>query len=95
MDRPSPPPTLFFYQRADCHLCHEARDALRTVLRERRDRRQAVPPVEEVDIDRDDYLLRRHMESVPVFAIYDRELKLQSSVRAIRRFLELALDPAT
>jgi glutaredoxin len=88
-------PTLFFYHRIGCHLCHEARDALQTVLTERRDRGQPTPPVEEVDIETDDYLLRQHLEQIPVFRINDHELRLQGSVRALRRFLELALDGST
>ena len=92
MDRASTTPTLFFYHRADCHLCHEARDALKAVLAERRQRGKSVPPVDEVDIETDSYLLRRHLETIPVLAIEDRELKLTSSIRGIRNFLELALD---
>jgi hypothetical protein len=65
------------------------------VLAERRQRGKPVPPVDEVDIDTDEYLHRRHMETIPVLAINDRELKLTSSVRGIRNFLELALDAPT
>ncbi len=56
------------YGRDGCHLCDDARAALERV-RERH-------PFElvEVDIERDDALLRRYLERIPVVALNGVEL---------------------
>jgi hypothetical protein len=49
------------YARPDCHLCDEARAELEEILAS-----GLVFELEEVDIDRDDELLRRYLEKIPV-----------------------------
>jgi glutaredoxin len=56
--------SLVLYGRPDCHLCDEARAALRRVGH----------PFEEVDIEADDALLRRYLERIPVVALDGEEL---------------------
>ncbi len=52
------------YSRPECHLCHEAVVALTVLVAE-------FPELEisEIDIDRDDDLLRRYLERIPVVSI--------------------------
>jgi hypothetical protein len=49
------------YARPDCHLCDEARAELEEILAS-----GLVFELKEVDIDRDDELLRRYLEKIPV-----------------------------
>jgi glutaredoxin len=56
--------TLVLYGRPGCHLC----DAARVVLL------RVGHPFEEVDIERDDALLRRYLERIPVVALDGEEL---------------------
>jgi glutaredoxin len=60
--------TVTLYGRPGCHLCDEARAALERV-------RAAHPfKLEEVDIERDDALLERYLERIPVIALDGNEL---------------------
>jgi glutaredoxin len=60
--------TVRLYGREGCHLCEEARAALLRVRAER-------PFVlEEIDIERDDALLRRYLERIPVVSLDGEEL---------------------
>jgi hypothetical protein len=52
------------YSRPDCHLCDEAREQLLTL----RDGGLEFE-LEEVDIDRDEALLRRYLERIPVIEV--------------------------
>ena len=56
--------TLVLYGRPGCHLCDEARAVLRRIGH----------PFDEVDIERDDALLRRYLERIPVVVLDGREL---------------------
>jgi glutaredoxin len=56
--------TLTLYSRPGCHLCDDARAALRRIGH----------PFEDVDIDSDDALLRRYLERIPVVALDGEEL---------------------
>jgi glutaredoxin len=56
--------SLVLYGRAGCHLCDEARVVLERVGH----------PFEEIDIERDDELLRRYLERIPVVALDGVEL---------------------
>jgi glutaredoxin len=56
--------TLVLYGRQGCHLCDDARAALRRIGH----------PFEEVDIEADDELLRRYLERIPVVALDGEEL---------------------
>ena len=60
--------TVTLYGRPGCHLCDEARDALRQI--------QAARPfvLLEVDIDTDDRLFKRYLERIPVVAVDGEEL---------------------
>jgi len=52
------------YSRPECHLCQEAIESLARLAKE-------FPglEIEEIDIDRDDDLLRRYLERIPVVMI--------------------------
>jgi hypothetical protein len=65
------------YTRPECHLCDEARRAILGL-------RDELPPFElrEVNIERDDDLMARYLERIPVVAV-DGELVSE---------LELKLD---
>jgi hypothetical protein len=60
--------TVTLYSRPGCHLCDEARGALRRV--------RALAPfaLEEVDIETDDVLHARYLERIPVVALDGEEL---------------------
>ena len=85
-------PTVHFYTRDGCHLCNDARDTLQAVLEERAAAGRRVPAVREVDLDSDAQAERKFGEVIPVLALDGRELRLATSPRAIRSFLENALD---
>jgi len=71
-----PTPLVRLYARPDCHLCDEAREELLAIRAAGADFR-----IEEVDIERDEGLLRRYLERIPVVEV---EGELVS---------ELGLDP--
>jgi glutaredoxin len=55
---------LTLYGRPGCHLCEGARAVLE----------QIGEPFEEIDIERDDDLLRRYLERIPVLTLDGEEL---------------------
>jgi glutaredoxin len=57
-------PTVRLYARPDCHLCDQARDQLEAL-------RRTGPrfELEEVDIERDERLLARYLERIPVIEL--------------------------
>jgi hypothetical protein len=55
--------TLTLYGKPGCHLCHDAREAVKRVLLGREDR------LEEVDITRDPVLFSRYGERIPVLEL--------------------------
>jgi thiol-disulfide isomerase/thioredoxin len=57
------------YSRPECHLCDEAIAELEQIAGE-----VAGMELEIVDIDRDDDLLRRYLERIPVVAVAGRVL---------------------
>jgi len=59
---------ITLYGRPGCHLCDEAREALERI------RADAPFTLEEVDIERDDELLRRYLERIPVVSLNGEEL---------------------
>ena len=65
--------SLVLYGKADCHLCHEARDLLM--------RLQAEYPftLDEVNITRDPALEARYFLSIPVIVV-DGTLELEAPV---------------
>jgi hypothetical protein len=62
--------TLTLYGKPGCHLCHDAREAVRRVLLGREVR------LEEVDITLDPVLFARYGERIPVLAL-DGEVLFQ------------------
>jgi glutaredoxin len=56
--------SVTLYTRPGCHLCDEAREAIEAA-------RGDLPPFEltEVDIERDDRLLARYLERIPVVTV--------------------------
>ncbi len=56
------------YGRVGCHLCDDARAVL--------ERARTLEPfcIEIVDIERDDELLKRYLERIPVVAVEGKEL---------------------
>lgn len=59
---------VILYGRPGCHLCDEAREALERV-------RAELPfALIERDIERDDELLKRYLERIPVVALDGEEL---------------------
>lgn len=65
---------VILYGKADCHLCHEAREMLA--------RLQAEYPfnLQEVDITRDPELEGRYRHTIPVVVI-DGSLELEAPIR--------------
>ncbi|MGA8218263.1 MAG: glutaredoxin family protein [Solirubrobacterales bacterium] len=58
------PPNVVLYGRPDCHLCDEARAGLESL------RAAGLSfDLEEIDIESDDSLLRRHLERIPVIEL--------------------------
>jgi glutaredoxin len=74
------------YTRPGCHLCEEAREAILGL-------REEVPPFElsEVNIERDDGLLARYLERIPVVAV-DGEVvsELEIKLDLVRAALPVA-----
>jgi glutaredoxin len=60
--------TVTLYGRPGCHLCDEARAALRVL------RSEVAFALEERDIEADAGLLRRYLERIPVIALDGEEL---------------------
>jgi glutaredoxin len=76
---------ITLYGRPGCHLCDEAREVL---LRIRAD---AQFTLEEVDIERDEGLLRRYLERIPVVSLNGEELfDFYVDEQALKRRLALS-----
>ena len=61
-------PVVTIYGRRGCHLCDDARAVLERL-------RTEVPfTLEEVDIERDDALLRAYLERIPVVSLDGEEV---------------------
>jgi hypothetical protein len=82
-----PVPQLVLYTRAGCNLCAEAREAIRLVAGDRRERGLVMPQVVEVDIDADAGLHRRLFDRIPVVELGDRRVELVVTVGKLRRLL--------
>jgi glutaredoxin len=60
--------TVVLYGRPGCHLCDDAREVLLRI-------RAEVPfRLDEVDIEADEDLFRRHLERIPVVAVDGEEV---------------------
>jgi glutaredoxin len=72
------------YTRPGCHLCDQAREAIEGL-------RGELPPFEltEVDIDRDEALLARFLERIPVVAVDGQVVsELESDPRLLRASMD-------
>jgi glutaredoxin len=72
------------YTRPGCHLCELAREAIEGL-------RDELPPFElaEIDIDRDEGLLARFLERIPVVAVDGRVVsELDADPRVLRARLD-------
>lgn len=75
---------VLLYSRPGCHLCDEARGALRQIRDEGRDFE-----LREVDIESDDRLLRAYLERIPVVEIEGDEVsELVLDAGAVRARLD-------
>ena len=90
-----PLPDLILYGRADCGLCDEARDLVRSLLTERAAHGRPVPVLIERDIDLDPAWQRAYFATIPVLELGERRLELVTSLAKIRRLLADVLDGAS
>jgi hypothetical protein len=88
-----PLPDLILYARPGCSLCDEARDAIRLVSDDRRERGLPVPEVVEHNIEDDPDLHRRYLERIPVVELGDQRVELIVTVGKLRRLFATAFDP--
>jgi glutaredoxin len=76
------------YGRPGCHLCDDARELLVEI------RAEHPFDLEELDIERDDDLLRRYLERIPVIAIDGEErFELDFDPKAVRSALAAKVLP--
>jgi hypothetical protein len=90
-----PLPDLILYARPGCSLCEEAREAIRLVCDDRRERGLPVPEVVEHDIEDDPELHRRYLERIPVVELGDQRVELIVTVGKLRRLFATAVDAET
>jgi hypothetical protein len=89
---PAPLPDLVLYGKPGCHLCDDARLALRAVLDERAATGLPNPGLLEADILADEELGERYRDWIPVLTLGDRELRLVTQPARIRRLLADVID---
>jgi hypothetical protein len=87
-----PLPDLVLYARPGCSLCDEAREAIRLVTDDRRERGLPVPEFVERNIEDDPELHRRYLERIPVVELGDQRVELIVTVGKLRRLLTIAFD---
>ena len=87
-----PLPDLILYARPGCSLCDEAREAIRLVSDDRRERGLPVPEVVEHNIEDDPELHRRYLERIPVVELGDQRVELIVTVGKLRRLFTTAFD---
>ncbi|MBI3126338.1 MAG: glutaredoxin family protein [Candidatus Tectomicrobia bacterium] len=76
-------PVLTLYTRRQCHLCEEAKEALRAEF--------PNLPIEEIDVDTDPALAARHGEEVPVAFLGEaKAFKYRLDAARLRRLLAQA-----
>jgi hypothetical protein len=90
----SPLPDLVLYARPGCHLCEEAREAIRLVVADRMARGLPVPAVVERNIEDDPDLHRLYLERIPVAEIGNLRVELIVTVGKVRRLLNETLGDA-
>ena len=89
-DRPLP--DLILYGRADCSLCDQTRDLVRTLLDDRRSRDLPTPTLVERDIDADPAWQAAFFASIPVVELGDRRVEMVTSLGSLRRLFAEVLD---
>ena len=87
-----PLPDLILYARPGCSLCDEAREAIRLVSDDRRERGLPVPEIVEHNIEDDPELHRRYLERIPVVELGDQRVELIVTVGKLRRLFTIAFD---
>ncbi len=87
-----PLPDLVLYARPGCSLCDEAREAIRLVSDDRRERGLPVPGLVEHNIEDDPELHRRYLERIPVVELGDQRVELIVTVGKLRRLFSAAFD---
>lgn len=87
-----PLPDLVLYARPGCSLCDEAREAIRLVSDDRRERGLPVPEVVEYNIEDEAELHRRYLERIPVVELGAQRVELIVTVGKLRRLMSAALD---
>jgi len=87
-----PLPDLILYARPGCSLCDEAREAIRLVSDDRRERGLPVPEVVEHNIEDDPELHQRYLERIPVVELGDQRVELIVTVGKVRRLFATAFD---
>jgi len=85
-------PTVAFYTRPGCHLCHDSRVTLQAILEERAAAGRQPCRVAERQLTDDPTWEGRYLALIPVLAVGDDELPLATSARAMRDFLARTLD---
>ena len=88
----APLPDLVLYSRPGCHLCEDTRATLDALLADRAARGDAVPAIEERNIDTNEDWHRRYVFTIPVVVLGGRELELATSPAKLRRLLADVLD---
>ncbi len=79
---PKPAPRVVLYAKPDCQLCDEARGALLEL------RAEIAFELCELDIERDERLLARHLERIPVIEVDGAEVsELGVDIAAVRAAL--------
>ena len=87
IDLVPPTPELVLYSRPGCHLCDEARDAIRLVFEDRTSRQLANPALVERNIEDDPELHRAFLERIPVLVLGEHRAELVITVGKVRRLL--------
>jgi hypothetical protein len=90
-----PLPDLIMYARPGCSLCDEAREAIRLVSDDRRERGLLVPELIELNIEDDPELHRRYLERIPVVELGDQRVELIVTVGKLRRLFATTVDADT
>jgi hypothetical protein len=88
----SPLPDLVLYERAGCHLCEEAREAIDAVIADRQARGVPVPHLVVRDIETDPDLHRAFLERIPVVDLGGQRIELIVTVGKLRRLFADVLD---
>jgi hypothetical protein len=88
-------PDLILYARDGCHLCDEARETLRALLRERAAHGLPVPRLVDRDIATNPGWERAFLTTIPVVELGGQRLELATSAARLRRLLDDVLPLPT